>query len=817
MRLFSKSRLAVSMVSVALAAAVLLTGCGDDSGGNPGGDTGGGDTGTVEPAPEPEPEPTPEPEPEPEPEPVEEAPETPANPGESVTSKSGMEMKVYTEEEGNKVNTVEVKGDESKVYAPFNFEVKNTSDKAVDLKEQTQTATQKARNLIATFATDEENDPYADMFDGSKMAVNFKISLDGKSIKKSDTACVIQVYDKDGNEKSGTILEPGERAEFKVVVKVSAEWADSEKPIKVEYTMPAQEDSTAKPVAYSFAVTADGSKPNYTAFPTISMLEGYNRVYKSVKATVNGQDGYLVVFEVSAENTTSGKYHTRNTVSELGGIDLWTALDGVAADSVMNGNAAQNIKAEVTTNQDQVLTKDVITAVDADNEAMAVMQTSNVCAYVFVPSTEGQWTQIRFEINGEFFDYAFKQTPVEETPEEKPAAPQKEQLKVTAKPEAPQAVKAETSAVNGYVVSQQIMIENISNQAVTLDGFVTYEQFMSIVQGVAQRYAPAMQEEYDEAEAEIAARTDLTDEQKEELLNQTENEINMKYMDPIARDAYQVAKLYRNQNVQVASTGDAWAVTVFAEAESNTVLNPGERASVMVLVYSSNQSNLLGMYHGKQLFRIEENILANAQNLKDAMSGGSGSETPDEDEKDDWTQKEDDDKETYTKYPTYFIDSVSYSASKMGDDAPCDITFEANEGTVRNTTKEMVDFGNPMSRFLMQNQHIDASLLFPEANPNQYVGDRMLIKITFSNGESYSARCVTAVSTATGTLDAGAAAKIIVAAKLQTKEWISDMTRVELYDISSGAPYCVFRSVRQTYSGYSAAPQKLYNELRPVQ
>ena len=185
MRLFSKSRLAVSMVSVALAAAVLLTGCGDDSGGNPGGDTGGGDTGTTEPAPDPEPEP------EPEPEPVEEAPETPANPGESVTSKSGMEMKVYTEEEGNKVNTVKVKDDESKVYAPFNFKVKNTSDKAVDLKEQTQTATQKAQNLIATFAADEENDPYADMFDGSKMAVNFKISLDGKNIKKSDTACVI--------------------------------------------------------------------------------------------------------------------------------------------------------------------------------------------------------------------------------------------------------------------------------------------------------------------------------------------------------------------------------------------------------------------------------------------------------------------------------------------------------------------------------------------------------------------------------------------------------------------------------------------------
>ena len=803
MRLFSKSRLAVSMVSVALAAAVLLTGCGDDSGGNPGGDTGGGDTGTAEPAPDPEPEP------EPEPEPVEEAPETPANPGESVTSKSGMEMKVYTEEEGNKVNTVKVKDDESKVYAPFNFEVKNTSDKAVDLKEQTQTATQKAQNLIATFAADEENDPYADMFDGSKMAVNFKISLEGKNIKKSDTACVIQVYDKDGNEKSGTILEPGESAKFKVVVKVSAEWADSKKPIKVEYTMPAQEDSTAKPVAYSFAVTADGAKPNYTAFPTISMLEGY----KSVKATVDGQDGYLVVFEVSAENTTSGKYHTWNTVSELGGIDLWTALDGIAADSVMNGKAAQNIKAEVTTNKDQVLTKDVITAVDADNEAMAALQTSNVCAYVFVPSTEGQWTQIRFEINGKFFDYAFKQTPVEETPEEKPVAPQKEQLKVTAKPEAPQAIKAETSAVNGYVVSQQIMIENISDQAVTLDGFVTYEQFMSIVQGVAQRYVPAMQEEYDEAEAEIAARTDLTDEEKEKLLNQTENEISMKYMDPIARDAYQVAKLYRNQNVQVASTGDAWAVTIFAEAESSTVLNPGERANVMVLVYSSNQSNLLGMYHGKQLFRIEENILANAQNLKDSMSGGSGSETPDEGEKEDWTQKEDDDKETYTKYPTYFIDYAAYNYVQDADGS-CRIVIEVTTGLVRNTTGKTVDFKNPMSRFPVEKGNIDEKLLFPEANPNQYVGNRMLLKVTCSNGESYSAPCVTAVGTATGTLEAGAASKIIVAGNVPVKDWGINVARVELYDVSSGAPYCVFRS---TYGGYSAAPQKLYNELRPVQ
>ena len=69
MRLFAKSRLAVSVASLALAAAVLLTGCGGDDGGSTGGgSTGGGNTGTTEPEPEP---PTPE-----EPEKPEE-PETP--------------------------------------------------------------------------------------------------------------------------------------------------------------------------------------------------------------------------------------------------------------------------------------------------------------------------------------------------------------------------------------------------------------------------------------------------------------------------------------------------------------------------------------------------------------------------------------------------------------------------------------------------------------------------------------------------------------------------------------------------------------------
>lgn len=68
MRLFAKKRVLVSVASVAIAAAVLLTGCGGDDGGSTGGGSTGGNTGTTEP--EPDPEPTPDPDPDPEPTPT---------------------------------------------------------------------------------------------------------------------------------------------------------------------------------------------------------------------------------------------------------------------------------------------------------------------------------------------------------------------------------------------------------------------------------------------------------------------------------------------------------------------------------------------------------------------------------------------------------------------------------------------------------------------------------------------------------------------------------------------------------------------------
>lgn len=245
MRLFAKSRLAVSVASLALAAAVLLTGCGGDDGGNTGGgSTGGSDNSTIEPEPEP---PTPE-----EPEKPEE-PETPIedstvyNPGETAeTEKSEIEVNTSAE---NKVEVKTIENDEEHVYAPFNMNLKNTSDEEIDVSEK---ELPQFISPIATVAAraGAETD-YDKLYKEGSSSSNFTITLNGE---KMDAVVYVQVYDENGNPQSGTKLKKNWTAEFTIVAKVPAEWAESEDALKVDYAPPFEEDGTTK----SFWVTQDG-------------------------------------------------------------------------------------------------------------------------------------------------------------------------------------------------------------------------------------------------------------------------------------------------------------------------------------------------------------------------------------------------------------------------------------------------------------------------------------------------------------------------------------------------------------------------------
>lgn len=243
MRLFAKSRLAVSVASLALAAAVLLTGCGGDDGGSTGGgSTGGGNTNTTEP--EPDPEPTPDPDPEPE-TPIENS--TVYNPGETAETEKS-EIAVNTSAE-NKVEVKTIENDAEHVYAPFNMNLKNTSDEEIDVSEK---ALPQFISPVATVAARAGAElDYDKLYKEGSSSSNFTITLNGE---KMDAVVYVQVYDENGNPQSGTKLKKNWTAEFTIVAKVPTAWAESEDALKVDYAPPFEEDGTTK----SFWVTQDG-------------------------------------------------------------------------------------------------------------------------------------------------------------------------------------------------------------------------------------------------------------------------------------------------------------------------------------------------------------------------------------------------------------------------------------------------------------------------------------------------------------------------------------------------------------------------------
>lgn len=242
MRLFAKSRLAVSVASLALAAAVLLTGCGGDDGGSTGGgSTGGGNTSTTEPEPEP---PTPDPDPEPE-TPIEDS--TVYNPGETAETEKS-EIAVNTSAE-NKVEVKNIENDTEHVYAPFNMNLKNTSDEEIDVSEKELPQFISPVATVAARAGAETD--YDKLYKEGSSSSNFTITLNGE---KMDAVVYVQVYDENGNPQSGTKLKKNWTAEFTIVAKVPAEWAESEDALKVDYAPPFEEEGTTK----SFWVTQDG-------------------------------------------------------------------------------------------------------------------------------------------------------------------------------------------------------------------------------------------------------------------------------------------------------------------------------------------------------------------------------------------------------------------------------------------------------------------------------------------------------------------------------------------------------------------------------
>lgn len=832
MRLFAKKRVLVSVASVAIAAAVLLTGCGGDDGGSTGGgSTGGSDTSTIEPEPDPEPTPDPDPEPTPDPvdpDPVETTPEQKVvDVNKPVETNDGITMGVTTGSgESKKVETVAAPN--KMVYAPFNFNITNNSEKDIDLQENTQTMAMKARSLVSTVSADANYDA---LFDGSHTAKNFNISLDGTKVDAENTASVIEVYDENGDKQDGTILKPGWKAIIKVVVKVPEAWSQegsplNQQPINVTYNLPS-ENVTDKEV-YVFAVTPSGTpKQNYTSIPTIVPTEdGTYYDYQTIEATLNGEDGELVIFKTTAKNTTKNVFHVRNTVSSLGNVTL-DAEDGLKADRIFKGTKVEKVTCESVTTDSDTESRTVITALDADHEGMYVGESGNVYAYVFVPASSGKWTRLDFYFNGVRIGYA--ERTVEPTPDPDPDPdpdptpdpdkPSATSLKFTKTPSSVDAYNLQTFGLNGYGVMQSVVIENVSDKAITLDGVYPYETYDSIEKGLGNRYQEKYDEEYGPIRQKILAEAGLSEgdeipEDVQQKLNEASEQLYMKYTQQMLQEAYQIAQKYANKNVHVATSngGEAWCITYLSEQNdhTSTTLQPGDRVTVELMIYSEDKANLLGTYYTKQLFNVRQSVLEQADQ-----------EEPDEPNNDDWYEEKDaDDGQVYTKLPTYFLSSGGggWRGTVDKDDNPLILEMHFNaEGGIRNTTAETLDLEHTFYDFSTDGSRLDETKMFPENDFYRYASNRYVIYVTMKSGKILPLPCVVTVKSSTSKLAPGEAVRVSFNTIYKPENPIrdDDWLKMEVYDKMGNPNLCIYRSMNYQYYDPSTQSSKVRVQSLP--
>ena len=132
--------------------------------------------------------------------------------------------------------------------------------------------------------------------------------------------------------------------------------------------------------------------------------------------------------KVRVENTTEQVVHAFNTSASLGNVTVDNAVDGISADRVAAGKAAEHLTAVLRTTQGTVVKKPVIAALESAAEALQPGQSAVAYGYVFLPASEGNWTRA---------DFLWKEQAIGSlTPKKKPQAPA-ESAAPSAKPEPP--------------------------------------------------------------------------------------------------------------------------------------------------------------------------------------------------------------------------------------------------------------------------------------------------------------------------------------------------------------------------------------------
>ena len=173
---------------------------------------------------------------------------------------------------------------------------------------------------------------------------------------------------------------------------------------------PSEPESVSSSTAVSESEAQSPQEPEVEDFLRCEPMD-----YTSVSAVCSGQEGTLIVVKVRVENTTEQVVHAFNTSASLGNVTVDNAVDGMSADRVAAGKAAEHLTAVLRTTQETVVKKPVIAALESAAEALQPGQSAVAYGYIFLPASEGSWTRA---------DFLWKEQAIGSlTPKKKPQAP----------------------------------------------------------------------------------------------------------------------------------------------------------------------------------------------------------------------------------------------------------------------------------------------------------------------------------------------------------------------------------------------------------
>ena len=173
---------------------------------------------------------------------------------------------------------------------------------------------------------------------------------------------------------------------------------------------PSEPESVSSSTAVSESEAQSPQEPEVEDFLRCEPMD-----YTSVSAVCSGQEGTLIVVKVRVENTTEQVVHAFNTSASLGNVTVDNAVDGISADRVAAGKAAEHLTAVLRTTQETVVKKPVIAALESAAEALQPGQSAVAYGYVFLPASEGSWIRA---------DFLWKEQAIGSlTPKKKPQAP----------------------------------------------------------------------------------------------------------------------------------------------------------------------------------------------------------------------------------------------------------------------------------------------------------------------------------------------------------------------------------------------------------